>query len=187
VTVFYVSPLGDDTSSGVSPHAALATLGAAIKAMATDGTSDTTYILDGTYYLNGKDLSLTSANSNDTIAAYPGANPVISGGTPVPASGWTVGSNGIWSIQVDASDVEQLAVDGQSQTLARYPNEVPTNSIQGASGTPAMCFFKRDVVPRIQSSCCVSGVRGAGVIEPQASPTRSQSRPPQRRPARHSP
>ena len=37
-----------------------------------------------------------------------------------------------------------------------------------ASGTPAMCFLKREVVPRTQSSCCVSGVRGAGVIEPQA-------------------
>jgi PAN domain len=36
------------------------------------------------------------------------------------------------------------------------------------SGTLAMCFLKREVVPRAQSSCCVSGVRGAGVIEPQA-------------------
>ncbi|MGB7037125.1 MAG: PAN domain-containing protein [Xanthobacteraceae bacterium] len=35
-----------------------------------------------------------------------------------------------------------------------------------ASGAPAMCFLKRQVVPRTQSSCCVSGVRGAGVIEP---------------------
>ena len=36
------------------------------------------------------------------------------------------------------------------------------------SGTQAMCFLKREVVPRTQSSCCVSGVRGAGVIEPRA-------------------
>jgi hypothetical protein len=36
------------------------------------------------------------------------------------------------------------------------------------SGTPAMCFLKREVVPPTESSCCVSGVRGAGVIEPQA-------------------
>ncbi|MGC1279594.1 MAG: PAN domain-containing protein, partial [Xanthobacteraceae bacterium] len=34
--------------------------------------------------------------------------------------------------------------------------------------TPAMCFLKREVVPRAQSDCCVSGVRGAGVIEPRA-------------------
>ena len=29
-----------------------------------------------------------------------------------------------------------------------------------------MCWLKREVVPRAKASCCVSGVRGAGVIEP---------------------
>lgn len=41
-------------------------------------------------------------------------------------------------------------------------------SYPSASGAPAMCWLKREVVPVKQSSCCVSGVRGAGVIEPQA-------------------
>ena len=41
-------------------------------------------------------------------------------------------------------------------------------SYPSASGAPAMCFLKREVVPRTESSCCVSGVRGAGVIEPRA-------------------
>jgi len=36
-----------------------------------------------------------------------------------------------------------------------------------ASGAPAMCWLKREVVPRVQATCCVSGVRGAGVIEPK--------------------
>jgi hypothetical protein len=31
-----------------------------------------------------------------------------------------------------------------------------------------MCWLKRDVVPPQEASCCVSGVRGAGVIEPRA-------------------
>jgi hypothetical protein len=35
-----------------------------------------------------------------------------------------------------------------------------------AAGAPAMCWLKREVTPRVQTSCCVSGVRGAGVIEP---------------------
>ena len=30
-----------------------------------------------------------------------------------------------------------------------------------------MCGLKREVVPAKESSCCVSGVRGAGVIEPK--------------------
>lgn len=37
-----------------------------------------------------------------------------------------------------------------------------------SSGAPAMCWLKREVVPAKEASCCVSGVRGAGVIEPQA-------------------
>jgi hypothetical protein len=36
-----------------------------------------------------------------------------------------------------------------------------------SSGGPAMCWLKREVMPRVPSSCCVSGVRGAGVIEPR--------------------
>jgi hypothetical protein len=39
-------------------------------------------------------------------------------------------------------------------------------SYPSASGTPAMCWLKKDVVPPVESSCCVSGVRGAGVMEP---------------------
>jgi hypothetical protein len=35
------------------------------------------------------------------------------------------------------------------------------------SGGPAMCSLKREVGPPVASSCCVSGVRGAGVIEPR--------------------
>jgi hypothetical protein len=40
-------------------------------------------------------------------------------------------------------------------------------SYPSASGEPAMCWLKREVVPRAAASCCVSGVRGAGVIEPR--------------------
>ena len=39
-------------------------------------------------------------------------------------------------------------------------------SYPSTSGGPAMCRLKREVMPRVKSSCCVSGVRGAGVIEP---------------------
>jgi hypothetical protein len=35
-----------------------------------------------------------------------------------------------------------------------------------ASGGPAQCWLKKEVVPAVETSCCVSGVRGAGVIEP---------------------
>jgi hypothetical protein len=35
------------------------------------------------------------------------------------------------------------------------------------SGGPALCWLKRQVRPPVPSDCCVSGVRGAGVIEPR--------------------
>ena len=34
-----------------------------------------------------------------------------------------------------------------------------------ASGAPAMCWLKREVMPRVPASCCVAGVRGAAVVE----------------------
>jgi PAN domain len=39
-------------------------------------------------------------------------------------------------------------------------------SYPSSSGEEAMCWLKREVVPRAKASCCVSGVHGAGVIEP---------------------
>jgi len=33
--------------------------------------------------------------------------------------------------------------------------------------TAAICWLKSKVTPRVEATCCVSGVRGAGVIEPR--------------------
>ena len=35
----------------------------------------------------------------------------------------------------------------------------------------AICWLKSKVPPRVEDKCCVSGVRGAGVIEPRKGPT----------------
>src|SRR5262249_25434797 len=35
----------------------------------------------------------------------------------------------------------------------------------------AICWLKSKVTPRVATTCCVSGVRGAGVIEPYSGPT----------------
>ncbi len=34
------------------------------------------------------------------------------------------------------------------------------------AGTFAICWLKNEVTPRIENGCCVSGVRGAGIVEP---------------------
>jgi len=38
-----------------------------------------------------------------------------------------------------------------------------------ATATPT-CWLKHEVTPRTEDTCCVSGVRGAGVIEPRTGP-----------------
>ena len=38
----------------------------------------------------------------------------------------------------------------------------------GTARPAATCWLKNRVPPRVESSCCVSGVRGAGVIEPRS-------------------
>ena len=40
-------------------------------------------------------------------------------------------------------------------------------SYPGTADTFATCWLKNRVPPRVEDNCCVSGVRGAGVIQPQ--------------------
>jgi len=42
-----------------------------------------------------------------------------------------------------------------------YPNTVQTG---------AVCWLKKQVKPRVENTCCVSGVKGAGVLERKSGP-----------------
>src|SRR6202000_1264102 len=37
-------------------------------------------------------------------------------------------------------------------------------SYPSTAGGPAMCWLKREVVPRVEAGCCVSGARGGGSL-----------------------
>ena len=39
-----------------------------------------------------------------------------------------------------------------------------------SENTQSVCWLKSKVPPRIEDKCCVSGVRGAGVVEPRTGP-----------------
>jgi len=131
MTVFYVSPEGNDSSSGLSPTAGgadgtFATIARAVQAMEASPGADTLFIEGGTY---AGTLNLTSADSGDSFVAYQNQQAVLTGGTPV--SGWTQGANGVWQAHVSLSGVQQLVVDGVAQTEARFPAAVPSNPIEG--------------------------------------------------------
>ena len=55
-----------------------------------------------------------------TYAAYPGENPVISGGEKI--TGWEKKKNGIWSAVIKLTELNELYANGKRLTLARNPN-----------------------------------------------------------------
>lgn len=56
-----------------------------------------------------------------TYAAYPGEQPIIIGGKEI--ANWQKDGNGIWSSKVNVEKIDELFINGERQTLARYPNE----------------------------------------------------------------
>jgi hypothetical protein len=86
------------------------------------------------------------------------------GGTPAHAqSGYDRPGGDIANATVPNGDPAVCAARCDHETRCR----AWSFSYPSASGSPAMCWLKKDVVPRVEASCCVSGVRGAGVIEPR--------------------
>jgi hypothetical protein len=43
-------------------------------------------------------------------------------------------------------------------------------SYPGSVGPIAVCWLKSQVTPRAENNCCISGVKGAGVLEPRSGP-----------------
>ena len=68
------------------------------------------------------------------------------------------------SVPVPSGDPEDCALVCERDRRCRawsfnYPNDA-------AGG--AVCWLKNSVPPRVQNDCCVTGVRGAGVVEPRS-------------------
>ena len=55
-----------------------------------------------------------------TYAAYPGEQPVIIGGSEIER--WNKEGSGIWSSKIDIEKMDELFINDERQTLARYPN-----------------------------------------------------------------
>jgi VCBS repeat-containing protein len=135
----YVATNGNNSWSGrlAQPNAAgtdgpLATLQGAQAKMEATGIK-TTYVEGGNYYLQ-QQLSLTAADNGQWWLAYPGQTPIIHGGQAV--TGWVQGSDGIWTAAAppgafSGNATEDLLVNGVRETLARYPNAVPGDTVQG--------------------------------------------------------
>src|ERR1700738_821660 len=126
----YVSPAGRDINSGAKarPLASLAAAQRVARSRKSAGPV-TVWLRAGTYYLP-QTLVFTPEDSGTkktpvTYAAFPGAEPVISGGIPLQLT-WTPYRDGILMARVPAGlHSDQLFVNGKRQILARYPNYDP--------------------------------------------------------------
>jgi hypothetical protein len=69
------------------------------------------------------------------------------------------------SFQIRSGDPALCAARCEREAKCRaWSFSYPTPTRQGAT-----CWLKSQVMPREEDKCCVSGVRGAGVVEPKTS------------------
>jgi len=121
------SRLSPFSSADGSINNPLRSIHAALDVAARTHPTPPIVLREGTHYLEDT-LMITPMHSNLTIKAYPGEQPVVSGGVELAGLEWTAhnisGGANIWKAhvgsQVDA--MPGLQIDGARATIARYPN-----------------------------------------------------------------
>ena len=127
----FVSPAGDDANPGTQtkPFATLSRAQTAVRQFKDSGPS-TIWLRGGIFYLP-ETLVFTAEDAGTATApvtwqAWPGEQPVISGGARL-ALNWETFRDGIMKARVPAGfTTDQLFVNGERQVLARYPNFDPS-------------------------------------------------------------
>jgi hypothetical protein len=140
---YYVAPDGDDAGPGTEarPFATLARARNAVRDnLEVNNLQMTVLVREGTYYFDealvfGPEDSGTQ-DAPVTYAAYPGEEPVISGGREIVAD-WTPFRDGIMVCSLphgdgNNPDFTQLFIDGKRQIRARFPDYDPSDP--GMSG-----------------------------------------------------
>jgi Right handed beta helix region len=113
---YYTSPSGSDSNPG-SLSLPFRTIQRCAN-IAVGG--DTCFIRTGTYRETVRPSQSGSAGAPITFQAYPGDTVTLTGTDPV--RGWTVDSGSIYKAPLSGT-VDQVFVDGQMMTWARWPND----------------------------------------------------------------
>ena len=124
---YFVSPAGSDANSGTleRPFSTLQRAQQAARQKHGD-----VFLRGGTYYLPAT-LVFTAQDSGTKAApvvleSYQGEKPIISGGVRLEKLDWQPYTNGVLQAQVPPDlQTEEIFVNGERQTLARYPNLNP--------------------------------------------------------------
>jgi parallel beta-helix repeat protein len=166
--VLWVAPDGNDVWSGRVPLpqggdvGPLASLGAALAAVRLDPTVDTIVLADGSYFMK-QALHLGSDDAGLTIAAAPGATPVLHGGLDLSGVEWTAVGDGSYTTRIDTTGLPRgvldLHVAGVRQIAARFPNATPGDpttgwlfAAPGTSGHETLAFHPGDVPDGIDTN-----------------------------------
>ena len=128
---FYVAPSGNDSNDGseASPFKTITAAQKAVRAINGTMTGDiVVYLREGTYSLTNT-VNFTEADGGKDghyvrYKAYPGENPLITGGFPV--TGWSIHDekNNIWKAEGVETNFRQLYVNGTKASRACFPNMV---------------------------------------------------------------
>ncbi|MCC7375753.1 MAG: right-handed parallel beta-helix repeat-containing protein [Verrucomicrobiales bacterium] len=145
-----VSPAGDDAADGSADHPLKSLSAAVLKARGTPGPH-TIQLIAGRHELT-ETLRLEPADSNLTIEAAPGAEPVVSGGRRL--TGWVADPSvrGLWKLMLPEVAAgkwyfQQLFADGKRLQRARTPNEgfLRTTGALGTNNPIALPFRTGDI------------------------------------------
>jgi hypothetical protein len=143
----FVAPTGDDASPGTmaQPFKTVAKARDVVRGMTASMTADLTVYLRGGTYPQASTLAFGNADSGKNgfyvkYLAYPGEQPIITGGKPI--TGWTASSagSGLYSASGVSTPFRQLYVNGTKAIRARSPNlgangALAFNRITGADNT----------------------------------------------------
>ncbi|AWK86314.1 right-handed parallel beta-helix repeat-containing protein [Azospirillum thermophilum] len=129
----HVSPQGDDRWSGRLPQpnaersdGPFATLARAVEAARRGGPK--TILLRGGVHRLSAPVVLTAEDQDLRIAAYPGENPVLSGGEPV--GGFTAEPGGVFSAPLPREPGLDVAVDGRRMRAAQSGAYDPADPVR---------------------------------------------------------
>jgi len=125
----YVAPDGDDSNPGTlaQPLRTVAKARDLVRSMTAGMSADITVYLRAGTYPQTKTLAFSNADSGQNgfyvkYLAYPGEQPIITGGQPI--TGWTASSSGsgIYTASGVTTPFRQLYVNGVKAIRARAPN-----------------------------------------------------------------
>jgi len=131
-TTYFVSPSGDDNATGTSETEAWRTIARVNQSTYGLQPGDIILLERGATFREELIIGSHGAAGNPiTIGAYgTGPEPIISG-SAVITNPWIPHSGGIWKTTVN-NNVDQLFVNDQLQTIARFPNQGWLRNDQGS-------------------------------------------------------